>query len=289
MTRIQHAAAGTRKPPPIWRRLSTYLVLITVAVVVVAVGLGVSRAHSDPGPSASRGGQPSNSNSPTLMEQITNLNPAVLSAVGSGGVVDLLKPLPKAPPLVDAGGKPIVFYVGSEACGACAAERWSIVVALSRFGTFSHLPLLVAAAGTSKNAITSTFTFVGSAYTSKYVTFVGVEQTNSAGKPLQALTAKGQLVMSTYDAAPYVAESSAGHIPWLDIGNLYATQGNSFLLQDLAWGQIAAQLTDSSDAVTRAILGSANYFTAAICKATSMQPASVCEGAPVAGMIAQLP
>ena len=287
MRSVQHAATKTRKPTAIWV-VSTYLVLITVAVVVVAIALGVSRAHGDPGSSAS-GSHPLKSSSPTLIEQINDLNPAVLSAVGSGGEVETLTSLPKALPLVDASGKPIVFFVGSEACGACAAERWSIVVALSRFGTFSHLPLLVAGTGTSKSAITSTFTFVGSAYSSKYVTFVGVEQTNSTGKALETLTAKGQLLMSTYDAPPYVAAVSTGQIPWLDIGNRYATQGNSFLIQGLAWGQIASRLTDSTDPVTRAILGSANYFTAAICKATSMQPPAVCQGAPVAGMIAKLP
>ncbi len=95
--------------------------------------------------------------------------------------------------------------------------------------------------------------------------------------------------MRTYDAPPYVAATSAGHIPWLDIGNRYAMQGNSFLLQGLAWGQVAARLANASDPIAGAILGSANYLTAAICKVTSMQPATVCQGAPIAGMIEQLP
>lgn len=268
--------------------MSFALILITAVVVVVAIALGVSHAHDSANSpsSTSHAGKTSN---PTLLQLVTHIDPAVYVAVGTGGQGDQLTALPKASPLVDASSKPIVFFVGSETCGACAAQRWSIVVALSRFGTFSHLPLLIAAAGTATSAVTTTFTFYGSAYTSTYLDFVGVEQTDSAGKTLQTLTADGQRLLSTYDAPPYVAASLSGNIPWLDIGNRYVTQGSRFLLQGQAWGQIANGLSTPSAPVTQAIIGSANYLTAAICKATSMKPASVCQAAPISGMVAQLP
>ena len=38
-------------------------------------------------------------------------------------------------PALTSGGKPEILYVGAEYCPYCAAERWAMVVALSRFGT----------------------------------------------------------------------------------------------------------------------------------------------------------
>ena len=38
-----------------------------------------------------------------------------------------------------SGGKPEMLYIGAEYCPYCAAERWAMIVALSRFGTFSGL------------------------------------------------------------------------------------------------------------------------------------------------------
>ena len=50
--------------------------------------------------------------------------PVVLSGQPAAGCID---------------GRPGVVYVGSEFCPYCAADRWALVVALSRFGTFAHL------------------------------------------------------------------------------------------------------------------------------------------------------
>ena len=36
-------------------------------------------------------------------------------------------------------GLPEVLYVGAEYCPFCAAERWALIVALSKFGSFSKL------------------------------------------------------------------------------------------------------------------------------------------------------
>src|SRR6266568_183753 len=45
-------------------------------------------------------------------------------------------------PLLTASGKPEIVYVGAEYCPFCAAERWALSVALSRFGSFSGLRLI---------------------------------------------------------------------------------------------------------------------------------------------------
>ena len=56
------------------------------------------------------------------------------------------------------------------------------------------------------------------------------------------------------------------------------------MLQGLTWSQIAADLHNPSSPVAQGADGSANLFTAAICKITGNQPASVCTTAPVSAL-----
>ena len=66
---------------------------------------------------------------------------STLDAVGDGSGAVTAKPTDHQParaPLT-ANGKPEVLYMGAEYCPYCAAERWAMIVALSRFGTFSGL------------------------------------------------------------------------------------------------------------------------------------------------------
>ena len=72
----------------------------------------------------------------------------------------------------------MVTYIGAEYCPFCAAERWALTVALSRFGTFSGL------AGTHSSSTdvypdTQTLSFYGSHYTSPYLDFQPVEETTN--------------------------------------------------------------------------------------------------------------
>ena len=74
--------------------------------------------------------------------------------------------------------------MGAEYCPYCAAARWAMIVALSRFGTFSGLATVHSAAANGAGQAepdpnTPTWTFVHATYTSKYLTFTPVElQTN---------------------------------------------------------------------------------------------------------------
>ena len=55
--------------------------------------------------------------------------------------------------------------------------------------------------------------------------------------------------------------------------------GSSFspiVLERLTWSQIAATLRNGRNMTGQAILGTANYITAAICGLTKDQPASAC-------------
>ena len=176
------------------------------------------------------------------------------------------------PVLQGADGKPLITYVGAEYCPYCAAERWALAVALSRFGTFSNLSG-THSSGTDVYPDTQTLSFYGSSYSSPYVDFQAVEeatnqQVGGTYQTLQTPTAAQSALMATYDPQ--------GSIPFLDIANRYVITGSSFspqVLQGLSRGQIARAAVATRPApVAQAIDGAANDITAAIASVTG-QPA----------------
>ena len=78
----------------------------------------------------------------------------------------------------DSGGtpRPVVLFYGAEFAPYAAAERWPLVLALSRFGTFTQLGLMQSS-GTTAFADLSTFTFWQSSYSSTYVILEPVDAT----------------------------------------------------------------------------------------------------------------
>ena len=65
----------------------------------------------------------------------------------------------------------------------------------------------------------------------------------------------------------------------MDFGNKYLIAGASYspqVLAGLSWATIGADLSNPNSAVAKAVDGTANYITAAICKLTGNQPASAC-------------
>jgi Domain of unknown function (DUF929) len=186
-----------------------------------------------------------------------------------------------------ANGKALITYIGAEYCPFCAAERWSLAVALSRFGTFENL------SGTHSSDSdefpdTQTLSFYGSTYSSPYVDFQAVEEaTNqpdgSSYRALQAPTAAQTALMAKYD--------TQGSIPFLDIANRYVITGSSFspqVLQGLSRSQIAADLSNPDSAVAQAIDGAANDITAAIASVTGNQPSGVGSSATIAAIAQKL-
>ena len=82
------------------------------------------------------------------------------------------------PPL-SVHGRPAVVYVGAEFCPYCAAERWALVVALSRFGDFSDLGSTIS----SQNQVFAelpSFSFVGAGYSSLSISFSATEEYGAA-------------------------------------------------------------------------------------------------------------
>jgi Domain of unknown function (DUF929) len=255
-------------------------------VVVVAVVLTFVILKLNNKPSASSGA----SNGPTgtaltaVVDKVTSVPASTLDAVGNGGGAVTGKPATISGPPLTENGKPEMLYMGAEYCPFCAAERWAMIVALSRFGTFSGLATIHSAAangaGTAEpDPNTPTWTFLNASYTSQYLTFTHVELETNIPDPstgtyttLQKPTAAQTALITKYGG-------SNQSIPFIDFGNKYVISGASYdagTLAGLSWSTIATDLSNPNSTVAKAVDGTANYITAAICKMTNNQPASAC-------------
>src|SRR5215469_1962741 len=266
--RIAAQQAEQRRKDERRRRLAIGGVAVALlAVIGIIIGALVSRSSPT---------QPAAGSRPLPAGVQANLTVPVgtLATVGLGSSgTQLLKPV--TGPALASGGKPQMLYIGAEWCPYCAAERWAMAVALSRFGIFTPLKgVHSSAADVYPN--TATLTFYGSTYTSHYLVFTPVENQDVNRKLLQATTAAQQALWAKY-------EPPGNSYPFIDIGNRFVatTTYNPQVLQGLSWNQIAADLHNPSSPVAQGAIGSANLMTAAICKITRNAPASVCGASPI--------
>lgn len=211
-----------------------------------------------------------------VVAEITQLPASEFETVGQGTANNTIKPV-SGTPLTGSTGKPEVLYVGAEFCPYCAAQRWALIVALGRFGTFSGLTT-TSSSSSDVYPNTPTFTFRNATYTSQYIDFRAVEASDRDQKPLQSPTSAEQQLVSKY---------GTGSIPFVDFGNRYVLNSATYLPDPLtgqSWKAIADELRDSNTPQAKAIVGSANLVTAAICKMTTEQPAQVCSSAMIQGL-----
>jgi len=261
---------------------------VTVVIIAVVLAFVVVKLNSKSCTTAS-----GVSNGPTgaalssVVTDTTSVPASTLDQVGAGSGVSALPVAIKGGSPLTSGGKPEVLYMGAEYCPYCAAERWAMVVALSRFGTFSGLSTVHSGNNSGEPyPNTPTWTFLHATYTSKYLTFSPVEmETNiptSGGQgytTLQTPTSAQQALLTKYDAPPYVPSADNGAIPFIDFGNKYMISGASYspqVLQGKSWSEIATALKDPTSPIAKAVDGAANYLTATICKLTGNQPATAC-------------
>lgn len=257
----------------------TIFIVSAIAVVCIALIVVVAiKAAKSPSTVTTTNGTVA----PDTMTKLSNISQATFDTVGLGSVTGQPTPIEATPLTKD--NKPYMLYAGGEFCPFCAAERWAIVVALSRFGSFSNLSASHSS-DTDVYPSTPTFSFHGSTYTSQYLAFDGVEtlsnvHSGNSYTKLDTLTADQQKIVDTFDAAPYVAASSAGSIPFIDFGGFYVSSGATYspqLLQGKTFDQIAAVLNDPNTDIAKGVIGAANVITASICKMTGAQPSVVCD------------
>jgi hypothetical protein len=262
-------ARPVRKPvarTPVWVMPAA----IVGGLAVLIAGFLVIRWYTTPLPPP----PPSTDTTARVITTITSLPASEFDTIGQGMANNLIKPV-SGTPLTGSTGKPQVFYYGAEFCPYCAAERWPLIIALSRFGTFSGLQTTTSSSS-DVFPNTPTFTFRSATYISTYIEFRAVETTDRDRNPLQSPTTSEQQLVGRYDAS--------GTIPFVDFGNRYAFTGAMYspdVIGGMSWQAVADTLKQPDSAQAKAIIGSADLITAAVCKMSSDQPATVCGSATI--------
>jgi hypothetical protein len=164
-----------------------------------------------------------------------------------------------------------MIYVGAEFCPYCASERWALVSALSRFGTFEGL-------APTRSAVNDgnipTVTFTESTYTSEYLSFEAYETSDREFKPLQKLPADVDEMFKKHNPE--------GGIPWTYYGT-HELPGSGIPLEpflehtgDNGWNEIVDQMATGTGDLGKSINASSNMIAAQVCELTGGQPANVC-------------
>jgi thiol-disulfide isomerase/thioredoxin len=251
-------------------------------VLVIVAGFIAFKALSKPAKELGKGALP-----PAVHAALSNVPVSTLAKVGTGAL-----PAPADLPLksitdtkLTSSGKPEMLYIGAEFCPFCAAMRWSMAVALSRFGTLGPLKG-IHSSSTDNDPNTATLTFLHQKYTSKYLSFIPIENETVTRQPLQNPTKSEQALWVKYDST-----SQGVGYPFIDFGNKVVLTGPLFdpgVLKGMTWSQIASSLKNPNDTVSKNVNGAANYVTASICKMTNNTPSSVCSAAPIPAIEAGL-
>jgi Domain of unknown function (DUF929) len=242
--------------------------LLVVVIVVVFVVIKLSQGS----PAQAKSTVDGTLLPASVAAQVTGVPATTLDAVGKGAVApSQLKPGLGGP--LTSAGKPEMLYIGAEFCPYCAAMRWSMAIALSRFGTLTALHGIHSSA-TDSYPNTATLTFYKSGYTSNYLTFTPVENLTVTRAPLQNTTTAQNAIWAKYEP-----NSQQRGYPFIAFSNKFALEGpiyNPGLLAGKTWSQIATALKDPASPIAQGVDGAANYLTGAICKMTNNQPANVC-------------
>jgi thiol-disulfide isomerase/thioredoxin len=281
-----HRQKSSRKG---WLAVGIVVVVAAALVVVKFVAFSGTSANS-----ATSGRNPSPA-SALVVSVMSRISVVTYNSVGTGGQADPFVETANQPILTE-NGLPRMVYVGAEDCPYCALERWALVAALARFGTFTGLKQTSSSADV---APIPTFSFLGSDYKSKYIVFSPYETYDRNFKPLQAIPKNVARLYKTYDGtsstpAKFNLGSSSG-FPFLDIANQHVLSGVPLFLAPstteppmsaLAGGGpgmfgIAKSIADPTSVVGQAIdakafIIDANFITAEICRSDGNKPSSVC-------------
>jgi hypothetical protein len=255
---------------------------IAGVVAVVAAMFGIAALT---GGSSDSGKAADVADGTAIARMLADTPAATVSSIGLGTSRAFPVAIKEAPPRT-ANGKPEILYLGGDYCPYCAAERWPLVLALSRFGSFSRIGQTTSAHA-DVYPDTPTFSFHDNVYTSDYLTFTGRELysnqrlANGRYATLDKATKEEKAMLVKYGNA----------FPLINFGGRYVQLGASYdpkVLKGLTAEGIAMAVADPKSPVAQGVAGSANVLTAAICKATGGQPTSVCTDPAVVAATAKL-
>jgi len=265
------------------------LVAVAIAVVVPSSNKKVVQSSHRNGPSPKPEAEFPGAGplaSPQVVYEVATVPLSVYDTVGGQAEISNIpkKPSQSRPPLT-AHGRPELLYMWASYCPFCAAENWALVMALSRFGTFTGLRTTHSSV-TDFAPDTQTLSFYGATYSSKYFVFKSLDLAgNQPAKPTAKCNLNGyvclQQISETSKDMAYLEALGGGSFPFMDFGNKVVQAGAGYgdqplTLAGLTVSEIAKQLIVPDSSVALAAVGSANYLTAAICTMTEGQPWRVC-------------
>lgn len=257
------AARRRGEKPSFWRGRGPLLASLALVAAIVVGFAWIGR--SAPAATATA------ADAAAVAATMTTIPAAAFDAVGGGSVRQSLAKGGGQTLRID--GKPAILYVGADFCPFCASERWALVAALARFGTFGGLEL-ERSSPTDVFPDTATFSFRGVSYRSDLLAFAPVETADRDGRPITHPSPVQQASMTAYN--------SRGSIPYLSLADRWYLVGAGVPPDAMAgkdWRQIAREAADPSTVNGKAVLGHANQIAAALCVLTDGKPAAVC-GAP---------
>lgn len=248
-------------------------VLAVLVVVGIFIAVYAGQNHNKKGNSASAA-------SNAVTQAVTTVPASVLDKVGDGGASGPAKTLTGAA-LTD-NGKPRVLYIGADWCPYCAAERWPLAQALSRFGTLSNLGQ-TASSPTDVDPNTATLSFHGATFSSSTISLTAKEIEDGNRNKLDTVSASDNALWMKLT-------NNQGSFPFIDIGGKYqfGVQYDPAILAGKTHAQIADAMQDPTSSIGKTIDGAANILTAAICETTNGQPANVCTASGVVAAKAKL-
>jgi Domain of unknown function (DUF929) len=269
-----------REPQPLSRTArfawgAVIVILIgVVTLVIYAFTVPSTRSVINPAPTP-----------PSVADALAHVSPSTFDTVGTQVTA---RPTPLTVPTIlagqprlELGGQPEVLFVGADFCPFCAAERWPLIVALSRFGHFSGLHD-TQSAGSSVFSSIQTFSFQDARFASPYLSFVGVElysdELNPDGTYARTahLTPQQAALVDRYGAA---TNRSTTPIPFLDIADRMVATTSAFspgLLTRQSQSDLVSSLEMPNHAAGQAMLIAANQLTVGLCLATEQRPTNVC-------------
>jgi hypothetical protein len=166
---------------------------------------------------------------------------------------------------IRSGSKPQVLMVGTQFCEYCAAERWALVKALGRFGTWASLD------ESSNGAGIPTFDLTKASYSSWYIAVDHKDLYSVDDKPLQTLSRREKTLFNRYDPS--------GTTPLLIVGR-YALVGQGVAPDDLlnrTFSRVQSTLVNNQQTgYTKAINAEANLITAMLCSQDGGRPHVFC-------------
>jgi len=238
------------------QRIRTITIVVTIVVIAVSLVVGFYIALNSGSSALDKYiGVPVSAGDMGSLYQVSHgdYGPAGSSLLVTSGAGANLVTATGSPYVAD--GKPVVVYIGADYCPYCAIERWSLVMAFSRFGNFSNLHYMTSSVGDVGAGDYVTFTFTGSSYLSKYVVFHPIEQED-----------RGQNLIANIPSN-YSAEFN-GAYPYVNFGNKYIMKTllpDPTILTGKNWTQIFTDISTNTSTGT-VIKEGANAVTALICK-----------------------